>query len=107
MRSKAVVALGRIVLAKRERVMAIEPYDKGFIGTTLRYSYEVGKERPNGMSASGAARLRVAANYYRDHRRHGIDRAHRNRTRIRTAPFLDGARAAPVPAARAANLASA
>ena len=41
MRSKAVVALGRIVLAKRERVIALEPYDKGLIGTTLRYPYEV------------------------------------------------------------------
>jgi DNA end-binding protein Ku len=41
MRSKAVVGLGRVVLAKRERVMALEPYDKGFIGTTLRYPYEV------------------------------------------------------------------
>jgi DNA end-binding protein Ku len=41
MRSKALVALGRIVLSKRERVMALEPYDKGLIGTTLRYPYEV------------------------------------------------------------------
>ena len=41
MRSKAVAALGRIVLAKRERVIALEPYDKGLIGTTLRYPYEV------------------------------------------------------------------
>ena len=41
MRSKALVALGRIVLAKRERVIALEPYDKGLIGTTLRYPYEV------------------------------------------------------------------
>ena len=41
MRGKAVIALGRLVLAKRERVIALEPYDKGFIGTTLRYPYEV------------------------------------------------------------------
>ena len=41
MRSKALVALGRVVLAKRERVMALEPYDKGLIGTTLRYQHEV------------------------------------------------------------------
>jgi DNA end-binding protein Ku len=41
MRSKAVVALGRVVLAKRERVMALEPYDKGLLGTTLRYQREV------------------------------------------------------------------
>ena len=37
MRSKALVALGRIVLAKRERVIALEPHEKGLIGTTLRY----------------------------------------------------------------------
>ena len=41
MRSKALVALGRIVLSKRERVMALEPYERGLIGTTLRYPYEV------------------------------------------------------------------
>jgi DNA end-binding protein Ku len=41
MRSKALVALGRIVLSKRERVMALEPYEKGLVGTTLRYPYEV------------------------------------------------------------------
>jgi DNA end-binding protein Ku len=41
MRSKALVALGRIVLSKRERVMALEPYEKGLIGTTVRYPYEV------------------------------------------------------------------
>ena len=41
MRSKALVALGRIMLAKRERVMALEPCERGLIGTTLRYPYEV------------------------------------------------------------------
>jgi DNA end-binding protein Ku len=41
MRHKAMVALGRLVLARRERVIALEPYDKGLLGTTLRYPYEV------------------------------------------------------------------
>jgi DNA end-binding protein Ku len=41
MRSKALVALGRIVLSKRERVMALEPYERGLIGTTLHYPDEV------------------------------------------------------------------
>src|SRR6202140_3693740 len=41
MRSKALAALGRIVLAKRERVMALEPYERGLLGTTLHYPYEV------------------------------------------------------------------
>src|SRR5882757_8322689 len=41
MRHKTLVALGRLVLAKRERVIALEPYGKGLLGTTLRYPYEV------------------------------------------------------------------
>ena len=35
------VALARIVLNNREHVIAIEPLDKGMLGTTLRYPYEV------------------------------------------------------------------
>src|SRR6266581_9779962 len=41
MRQKTMVALGRLVLAKRERVIALEPYGKGLLATTLRYPYEV------------------------------------------------------------------
>jgi DNA end-binding protein Ku len=41
MRCKTMVALGRLVLAKRERVIALEPYGKGLLGTTLRYPCEV------------------------------------------------------------------
>jgi DNA end-binding protein Ku len=43
MRGKRMVALGRLVLSKRERVIALEAYDKGLLGTTLRYPYEVRK----------------------------------------------------------------
>src|SRR5438552_13543518 len=43
MRHKSMVALGRLVLSKRERVIALEAYDKGLLGTTLRYPYEVRK----------------------------------------------------------------
>jgi DNA end-binding protein Ku len=43
MRGKRMVALGRLVLAKRERVIALDAYDKGLLGTTLRYPYEVRK----------------------------------------------------------------
>jgi DNA end-binding protein Ku len=43
MHKKGVVALGRLVLSKRERVIALEPYDKGLLATTLRYPYEVRK----------------------------------------------------------------
>jgi DNA end-binding protein Ku len=41
MRGKGMVALGRVVLSKRERVIMLEPWDKELIGTTLRYPYEV------------------------------------------------------------------
>jgi DNA end-binding protein Ku len=41
MRGKGMVALGRLVLSKRERVIALEVYGKGLLGTTLRYPYEV------------------------------------------------------------------
>ncbi len=38
-------ALARIVFANREHIMAIEPWGKGLLGTTLRYDYEVRDER--------------------------------------------------------------
>jgi DNA end-binding protein Ku len=41
MRGKDAVALGRVVLAKRERVIMLEPWDKGLVATTLRYPYEI------------------------------------------------------------------
>jgi DNA end-binding protein Ku len=43
MRRKRMVALGRLVLSKRERVIALEAYDKGLLATKLRYPYEVRK----------------------------------------------------------------
>src|SRR5215211_5709285 len=43
MRGKGMVALGRLVLSKRERVIALEAYDTGLLGTTLRYPSEVRK----------------------------------------------------------------
>jgi DNA end-binding protein Ku len=44
MRGKSMVALGRIVLSKRERVIMLQPWGKGVLGTTLRYPYEVRDE---------------------------------------------------------------
>ncbi len=41
MRGKDMVGLGRIVLSKRERVVMLEPWNKGLIATTLRYPYEI------------------------------------------------------------------
>jgi DNA end-binding protein Ku len=41
MRGKGMAALGRVVLAKRERVIMLEPRNKGLMGTALRYPYEI------------------------------------------------------------------
>src|ERR1700688_2098011 len=41
MRSKDMVALGRVVLSKRERVIMLQPWDSGRLGMTLRYPYEL------------------------------------------------------------------
>ena len=41
MRGKEMVGLGRVVLGKRERVIMLQPWEKGLMGTTLRYAYEV------------------------------------------------------------------
>lgn len=41
MRVKDMVALGRVVLAKRERVIMLQPWGKGILGETLRYDYEI------------------------------------------------------------------
>jgi DNA end-binding protein Ku len=46
MKDKGRVALGRIVMAHREHIIAIEPLGKGMLGTTLRYDYEVRDEKP-------------------------------------------------------------
>jgi DNA end-binding protein Ku len=40
------VALGRVVLARREHVIALEPKGRGLVGTTLRYPYEVRDDKP-------------------------------------------------------------
>jgi DNA end-binding protein Ku len=44
MKYKGRTALARIVLTSREHVIAIEPFGKGLIGTTLRYPYELRDE---------------------------------------------------------------
>ena len=35
------VAIGRVVLTNREHIIALDPLDKGLMGTLLRYPYEV------------------------------------------------------------------
>jgi DNA end-binding protein Ku len=38
------VAVGRVVLTNREHIIALEPKEKGLVGTLLRYPYEVRSE---------------------------------------------------------------
>jgi DNA end-binding protein Ku len=45
MKDKDKVALAKIVIAHREHIIALEPLDKGMLGTTLRYDYEVRDEK--------------------------------------------------------------
>ena len=45
MKDKGRVALAGIVFANREHILAIEPWGKGMLGTTLRYDYEVRDEK--------------------------------------------------------------
>src|SRR6266568_4999778 len=44
-RSMDKVAIGRLVLTNREHIIALEPLDKGLMGTLLRYPYEVRSEK--------------------------------------------------------------
>src|ERR1700688_1686306 len=39
------VAIGRVVLTNREHIIALEPLDRGLMGTLLRYPYEVRSEK--------------------------------------------------------------
>jgi DNA end-binding protein Ku len=40
-REKGLVALGRVVVSRREYVVMLEAFDKGLLASTLRYAYEV------------------------------------------------------------------
>ena len=41
MRDRSMAALARVVLSSRERVIMLQPWDKGMLGTTVRYPYEL------------------------------------------------------------------
>src|SRR5438128_1055418 len=41
MKRKNMVGFGRAVISRRERIVMLEPFDKGLMATTLRYAYEV------------------------------------------------------------------
>src|SRR5437763_15651616 len=43
--SMNMVAIGTVVLTSREHIIALEPLDKGLMGTLLRYPYEVRDEK--------------------------------------------------------------
>jgi len=45
MRRRGVVGMGRVVLARRERPIILEPMADGIRGTTLRYSHEIRDQR--------------------------------------------------------------
>src|SRR3954451_4201569 len=44
-RSMNMIAIGTILLTIREHIIALEPLDKGLMGTLLRYPYEVRNEK--------------------------------------------------------------
>ena len=41
MGKKKMVGIARVVMARRERIMMLEPFGKGIMGTTLHYPYEI------------------------------------------------------------------
>jgi DNA end-binding protein Ku len=46
MRKKKMVGVARVVLQRRERILMIEPFDKGLLATSLRYAPEVRQAEP-------------------------------------------------------------
>jgi DNA end-binding protein Ku len=46
MKKKKMVGVGRVVMARRERIMTLEPFGKGIMGTLLLYPYEIRGEEP-------------------------------------------------------------
>jgi DNA end-binding protein Ku len=46
MKDKNMVGIGRVVLYRRERVLMLEPFEKGLLATSLRYGYEVRDPQP-------------------------------------------------------------
>jgi len=44
MKKKKMVGIARVVMARRERIMMLEPFGKGIMGTLLHYPYEIRSE---------------------------------------------------------------
>ena len=61
MKDKGRIALAGIIFANRQHILAIEPWGKGMLGTTLRYDYEVRDESEffNGIASPRVAREMV------------------------------------------------
>jgi DNA end-binding protein Ku len=57
MKDKGRVALAGIIFANRKHILAIEPWGKGMLGTTLRFDYEV-RERRNSSRISAVTACR-------------------------------------------------
>jgi non-homologous end joining protein Ku len=43
---EAMVRLGKVVISRRERIVMLEPFDKGLMATALRYGYEIRDAKP-------------------------------------------------------------
>jgi DNA end-binding protein Ku len=46
MKRKGMVGIGKVVISRRERIVMLEPFDKGLMATTLRYGYEIRDAKP-------------------------------------------------------------
>ena len=44
MKKKMMIGIARVVMSRRERIMMLEPFGKGIMGTTLHYPYEIRSE---------------------------------------------------------------
>jgi DNA end-binding protein Ku len=66
------VALGRVVLARREHVIALESKGRGLLGLTLRYPYEVRDEKDYFEDHSRAKAFQGHARPSKSHRQNQI-----------------------------------
>ncbi len=110
-RDRGMVALGRVVLSRREHVVMLEAFDKGLLATTLRYPYEVREatayfedvpdlKLPKEMKELAAHIVDSKATQIRSHRVPGSlrDRARRDAARQAGRTRDPGAEAAGEPA---------
>ena len=71
-RKEGMVAIGKVVFTTREHVIALQPRDKGMLGMTLRYPYEIRKAKrlfrrhPRREDPQGHARARLPHREHQD-----------------------------------------